>query len=98
MKKFLLGMLAGIALCFVVKQASANEGTMPVSVTIVQCGSKEQLLDSCHNVDPRCCNLIAPAAGDEQDTEQQSSYTYEILDYGWTERPIDAERKIMNLE
>lgn len=98
MKKFLLVMVIGVTLHIAIKASYGAEANMPIKVNIVQCGSKEQLLDSCQNVDPRCCSLIEPAAGDVRDQRQQASYTYEVIDYEWTEAPIDAERKILNLE
>ena len=81
------------AMSIAIRDANSAEVNMPARVVIVQCGKKKDLMKACTN-DPRCCSLIEPAAGDDDQGEDDNSQTnYEILDYNWTVQSVDEIRK-----
>lgn len=102
MKKliFLAGAAVGMILAAfsyeLMPPACAAEATLPVTVTIVQCGHREELPQACAQ-DARCCSLIEPAAG-VQEQDGQPKADYEVHDWPWTETPVDSIVETINYE
>lgn len=72
--------------------AEINSAILPVRATIIQCGPRAKLVEACMK-DERCCGLIEPAAGSEQETDNPDNLQYEIEQ--WPGRdPIVRENEV----
>jgi hypothetical protein len=40
--------------------AYAAEAILPITVTIIQCGTQEEAAELCRTTEPRCCNIVKP--------------------------------------
>ncbi|MBI1425817.1 MAG: hypothetical protein GC149_20530 [Gammaproteobacteria bacterium] len=83
MNRFSVGFVTACMICVFMMIAAAAWGAeveMPIRVSIIQCGPKENIEDACR-ADDRCCVFIEPSAGDADD-EIPSYFQQDTFDLG----------------